>query len=105
MAAAATLGAGSAAAQPSLDNPCLTAMNSIGNTVNFPPGFPFVGDMFGPGFDGSGVNINSGNNINIQTGPSNIAPVQSSSVGNISSCCINGRCCVQTDGGPATCTS
>jgi hypothetical protein len=97
--------AGSAAAEPAVDNPCMNALNNIFTGV---PGIPDLGSPLGPG-----LNINSGNNISIQTGPNNIPPSQSSSVGNnggvnsnnnVNTCCINGRCCVSTDGGPASCT-
>lgn len=90
-------------AQPNLESPC-TAV--IGNLFS---GLPDLANLFG---SGSNVNINSGNNISIQTGPNDVTPAQSSSVGNndgqnsnnVSTCCVNGRCCVSTDGGPETCT-
>ena len=79
-------------------------MNALGSIF---AGFPDVGSLFGPG-----VSINSGNNISIQTGPNNVNPGQWSSVSNngsqntnnVSTCRINGRCCVQTDDAPPTCT-
>ncbi len=101
---------GSAAAEPGVDNPCMNALNNVMTGI---PGMPDLGNLFGPGVSGQGVNINSGNNISIQNGPSNIPPNQTSSVGNnggvnsnnnVSTCCVNGRCCVSTDGGPASCT-
>ena len=47
-----------------------------------------------------------------ECGPNNVNPGQSASIGNdtsqnannVSTCCVNGRCCVSTDGGPAICT-
>jgi hypothetical protein len=98
---------GSAAAEPAVDNPCMNAFNNVFT------GMPDLGGLFSPGVSGPGININSGNNISIQTGPNNIPPSQTSSVGNnggvnsnnnVNTCCINGRCCVSTDGGPASCT-
>ncbi|BBY92757.1 hypothetical protein MGALJ_24260 [Mycobacterium gallinarum] len=64
-----------------------------------------------PNGSGATVNINSGNNISVQSGPNN-TNVQSTTVGDNSSinannsftCCVNGRCCVSLDGGPAACT-
>lgn len=55
---------------------------------NFFTGISGMPDL--PSLVGPGVNINSRNNISIQTGPNNIPPSQSSSVGN--------------NGGPASCT-
>jgi hypothetical protein len=59
--------------------------------------------------DGGSVSINSGNNVSIQSGPNNVS-INSSDVGgsanngsNSFSCCVNGRCCVSSDDGPAAC--
>jgi len=93
-------------AQPGPEDPCADALGSVLGAL------PDLGRLIDSGVGGPAVNINSGNNISIQTGPSNVTPGQSSSVGNndsqntsnVSTCCINGRCCVSTDGGAATCT-
>ncbi len=91
----------STVAQP-VDDSCMNAL----------AGLPDIASLFGPGVSGPGLNINSGNNISIQSGPNNVNPGQSASIGNdtsqnannVSTCCVNGRCCVSTDGGPAICT-
>ncbi|ORB65746.1 hypothetical protein [Mycolicibacterium tusciae] len=80
-------------------------------------GIPWVGlpgafdlNRLKPNGSGATVNINSGNNISVQSGPGN-TNVQSTTVGDNSSinannsftCCVNGRCCVSSGGGPAVC--
>ena len=100
---------GTAMAQP-LGDSCMNALAALPDLSKL--GLPDIASLFGPGVTGPGVNINSGNNISIQTGPSNFAPGQFSSVGNngsqntnnVTTCCVNGRCCVGTDGGTANCT-
>ena len=99
----------STVAQPA-DDSCMNAPASLPDLSKF--GIPDIASLLGPGVSGPGLNINSGNNISIQSGPNNVNPGQSSSVGNntsqnannVSTCCVNGRCCVSTDGGPETCT-
>jgi hypothetical protein len=80
------------------------------NAFDNPFGVPNLGNLAGDGNNVS-VNINSGNVINpIQVGPNNVSVTSiagNQSVGNgngVNTCCVNGRCCVQTDGGPPTCT-
>ena len=100
-AAAATVGiftpAGSALAQPALDDdPCMSATNAIGNGA--------------PGGTTS-IIVNNGNSSCVVSNGSNgvsvnnsVTSVSTQSENSVNTSCINGRCCVQTDGGPPTCT-
>lgn len=63
---------GTTMAQP-LDDSCMTALASMPDLSGL--GLPDIASLFGPGVNGPAVNINSGNNISIQTGPSNITLV------------------------------
>jgi len=96
--AAATIGiftpVGSALAQPALDDdPCMGAMNAIGNGA--------------PGRTTS-IIINNGNSsCVVSNGVSvnnSVTSVSTQNANSVNTTCINGRCCVQTNGGPPTCT-
>src|ERR1700694_4630375 len=87
-------------AQPGLEDIC---MNAFEDTF----GIPNLGNLGGDGNTVS-VNINSGNVINApQIGPNNVSVTSitgNESVGNgngnVSTCCVNGRCCVKSGDGP-----
>jgi hypothetical protein len=100
IAAAATVAiftpAGSALAQPALDDdPCMSAMNAIGNGA--------------PGGTTS-IIINNGNSSCVVSNGSNgvsvnnsVTSVSTQNGNSVNTSCINGRCCVQTNGSPPTC--
>jgi hypothetical protein len=89
--------AGSALARPALDDdPCMSAMNAIGNG--------------GPG-EATSIIVNNGNSSCVVSNGSNgvsvnnsVTSVSTQNGNSVNTNCINGRCCVQTNGGPPTCT-
>lgn len=101
IAAAATVGlftpTGSALAQPALDDdPCMSATNAIGNGA--------------PGGTTS-IIVNNGNSSCVVSNGSNgvsvnnsVTSVSTQNGNSVNTTCINGRCCVQTNSGPPTCT-
>ncbi len=102
IAATATVGlftpTGSALAQPALDDdPCMSATNAIGNGAQ--------------GGTTSIIIINNGNSSCVVSNGSNgsngvnnsVTSVSTQNGNSVNTTCINGRCCVQTNGGPPTC--